>query len=107
MKSTTPVFEKLELTNVVSEIRRIGEWFLKNDSYLLIKNRIYPFRLFMKRKMGSVPHPDDETEISHQNWNQRLNDFLYDDPISDVKFHSFYNQDNDHGHDQESGLLPG
>ena len=52
-------------------------------------------------------HPDDEAEIPHQNWNQRLNDFLYDDPISEVKFHSFYNPDNDHGHDQESGLLPG
>ena len=52
-------------------------------------------------------HLDDEAEIPHQNWNQRLNDFLYDDPISDLKFHSFYNPDNDHGHDQESGLLPG
>ena len=61
----------------------------------------------MKRKVGSVSHPDDEAEIPHQNWNQRLNDFLYDDPISEVKFHSFYNPDNDHGHDQESGLLPG
>ena len=54
-----------------------------------------------------MSYPDDETEIPNQNWNQRLNDFLYDDPISDVKFHSFYNPDNDHGHDQESGLLPG
>ena len=54
-----------------------------------------------------LSHPDDEAEIPHQNWNQRLNDFLYDDPISEVKFHSFYNPDNDHGHDQESGLLPG
>ena len=107
MKSTTPVFEKLELTYVVREMRRIWGWILKNDSYLLIRNRIYPFRLFMKRKVGSVSHPDDETEIPHQNWNQRLNDFLYDDPISEVKFHSFYNPDNDHGHDQESGLLPG
>ena len=52
-------------------------------------------------------HPDDEAEIPHQNWNQRLMVFLYDDPISEVKFHSFYNPDNDHGHDQESGLLPG
>ena len=107
MKSTTPVFEKLELTYVVREMRRIWGWILKNDSYLLIRNRIYPFRLFMKRKVGSVSHPDDETEIPHQNWNQRLNDFLCDDPISDVKLHSFYNPDNDHGHDQESGLLPG
>ena len=54
-----------------------------------------------------LSHPDDEAEFPHQNWNQRLNDFLYDDPISEVKFHSFYNPDNDHGHDQESGLLPG
>ena len=107
MKSTTPVFEKLELTYVVREMRRIWRWILKNDSYLLIKNRIYRFRLFMKRKVGSEFHPDDENEIPHQNWNQRLNDFLYDDPISDVKLHSFYNPDNDHGHDQESGLLPG
>ena len=53
MKSTTPVFEKLELTYVVREMRSIGEWILKNDSYLLIKNRIYPFRLFIKRKVGS------------------------------------------------------
>ena len=53
------------------------------------------------------PHPDDEAEILHQNWNQRLMVFLYDSPISEVKFHSFYNPDNDHGHDQESGLLPG
>ena len=53
MKSTTPVFEKLELIYVVREMRRIGEWILKNDSYLLIKNRIYPFRLFMKRKVRS------------------------------------------------------
>ena len=52
-------------------------------------------------------HPDDKAEIPHQNWNQRLIVFLYDDPISEVKFHSFYNPDNDHGHDQESGLLPG
>tara|TARA_A100001011_G_scaffold83699_1_gene87445 strand:- start:701 stop:877 length:177 start_codon:yes stop_codon:yes gene_type:complete len=50
MKSTTPVFEKLELTYVVREMRRIGEWILKNDSYLLIKNRIYPFRLLMIKK---------------------------------------------------------
>ena len=41
------------------------------------------------------------------NWNQRLNDFLCDDPIRDVKLHSFYNRNNDQGHDQESGLLPG
>ena len=61
----------------------------------------------MKKKVRSVSHPDDETEIPHQNWIQRLNDFLYEDPISDVKLHSFYNPDNDHGHDQESGLLPG
>ena len=54
-----------------------------------------------------LSRPDDETEIPHQNWNQRLNDFLYDDQISDVKLHIFYNRDNDHGHDQESGLLPG
>ena len=53
------------------------------------------------------PHPDDETEFPHQNWNQRLMVFLYDDPIREVKFHSFYNPDNDHGHDQESGLPPG
>ena len=66
MKSTTPVFEKLELTYVVREMRRIWGWILKNDSYLLIKNRNYPFRLFMKRKVGSVPHPDDETEIPHK-----------------------------------------
>ena len=52
------------------------------------------------------PHPDDEAEFPHQNWNQRLKEFQ-DDPISEVKFHSFYNPDNDHGHDQESGLLPG
>ena len=107
MKSTTPVFEKLELTYVVREMRRIGEWILKNDSYLLIKNKIYPFRLFMKRKVGSVSHPDDETEIHHQNWNQRLKDFLCDDPISDLKLHSFYNRDNNHGHNQGSGLLLG
>ena len=107
MKSTTPVFEKLALTYVVREMRRIWKWILKNDSYLLIKNRIYPFRLFMKRKVRSVSYPDDEAEFPHQNWNQRLNDFLCDDPISDVKLHSFYNPDNDHGHDQESGLLPG
>ena len=56
MKSTTPVFEKLELTYVVREMRSIGEWILKNDSYLLIKNRIYRFRLFMKRKVRSVSH---------------------------------------------------
>ena len=80
---------------------------LEEQLYFLIKNKIYPFRLFMKRKVGSVSHPDDETEIPHQNWNQRLKEFLYDDPISDVKLHSFYNRDNDHGHDQESGLLPG
>ena len=54
-----------------------------------------------------LSYPDDEAEIPHQNWNQRLNDFLCDGPISEVKFHSFYNPDNDHGHDQESGLLPG
>ena len=54
-----------------------------------------------------LSRPDDETEIPHLNWNQRLMVFLYDDPISEVKFHSFYNPDNDHGHDQESGLLPG
>ena len=54
-----------------------------------------------------LSHPDDEAEIPHQNWNQRQKEFLYDDPISEVKFHSFYNPDNDHGHDQESGLLPG
>ena len=53
MKSTTPVFEKLELTYVVREMRRIWGWILKNDSYLLIKNRIYPFRLLMKRKVRS------------------------------------------------------
>ena len=53
MKRTTPVFEKLELIYVVREMRRIGEWILKNDSYLLIKNRIYRFRLFMKRKVRS------------------------------------------------------
>ena len=68
---------------------------------------IYPFRFLMKRKVRSVSHPDDEAEFPHQNWNQRLNDFLYGDSISDVKLHSFYNPDNDHGHDQESGLLPG
>ena len=56
MKSTTPVFEKLELTYVVREMRRIGEWILKNDSYLLIKNRIYPFRLLIKKKVRSVSH---------------------------------------------------
>jgi len=56
MKSTTPVFEKMELTYVVREMRRIGEWILKNDSYLLIKNRIYPFRLLMKKKLRSVSH---------------------------------------------------
>ena len=50
MKSTTPVFEKLELTYVVREMRRIWGWILKNDSYLLIKNRIYPFRLLMIKK---------------------------------------------------------
>ena len=61
----------------------------------------------MKKKVRSVSHPDDETEIPHQNWIQRLNDFLYEDPISDLNLHSFYNRDNDHGHDQESGLLPG
>ena len=54
-----------------------------------------------------LSNSDDEAEIPHQNWNQRLKEFLYDDPISDVKLHSFYNPDNDHGHDQESGLLPG
>ena len=54
-----------------------------------------------------LSHPINEPEIPYLNWNQRLNDFLYDDPISEVKFHSFYNPDNDHGHDQESGLLPG
>jgi len=37
-------------------MRRIGEWILKNDSYLLIKNRIYPFRLLMKKKVRSVSH---------------------------------------------------
>ena len=80
---------------------------LEERLYFLIKNKIYPFRLFMKRKVGSVSHPDDETEIPHQNWNQRLKEFLCDDPISDVKFHSFYNRNNDHEHDQESGLLLG
>ena len=54
-----------------------------------------------------LSHPDDEAEIPHQNWNQRQKEFLYDGPISEMKFHSFYNPDNDHGHDQESGLLPG
>ncbi len=54
-----------------------------------------------------LSHPIDEAEIPHQNWNQRQKEFLYDGPISEVKFHSFYNPDNDHGHDQESGLLPG
>ena len=80
---------------------------LEERLYFLIKNKIYPFRLFMKRKVGSVSHPDDETEIPHQNWNQRLKDLLRDDPIRDLKLHSFYNPDNDHGHDQESGLLQG
>ena len=56
MKSTTPVFEKLELTYVVREMKRIWGWILKNDSYLLIKNRIFPFRLFMKKKVRSVSH---------------------------------------------------
>ena len=56
MKSTTPVFEKLELTYVVREMRRIWGWILKNDSYLLIKNRIYRLRLLMKRKVRSVSH---------------------------------------------------
>ena len=54
-----------------------------------------------------LSRPDDEAEIPHQKLNQRLMVILYDDPISDVKLHSFYNPDNDHGHDQESGLLPG
>ena len=54
-----------------------------------------------------LSRPVDETKIPHQNWNQRLNDFLYEDPVSDVKLHSFYNPDNDHEHDQESGLLQG
>ena len=54
-----------------------------------------------------LPHPNDEAEFPHQNWNQRLKDFLRDDPISDLKLHNFYNRDNDHGHDQESGLLQG
>ena len=80
---------------------------LEERMFFLIKNRIYRFRLFMKRKVRLVSHQDDEAEFPHQNWNQRLNDFLCDDPISDLKFHSFYNRDNDHGHDQESGLLPG
>ena len=61
----------------------------------------------MKRKVRSVSDPDDEAEFPYQNSNQRLKEFLYDGPISDLKFHSFYNPDNDHGHDQESGLLPG
>ena len=107
MKSTTQVFLDAGIRLICEGNEKVRGWILKNDSYLLIKNRNYPFRLFMKRKVGSVSHPDDETEIPHQNWNQRLNEFLYDDPISDVKFHSFYNPDNDHGHDQESGLLPG
>ena len=57
--------------------------------------------------MRLVSHPDDEAEIPNQNWDQRLKEFLYEDPVSDLKLHSFYNPDNDHGHDQESGLLPG
>ena len=61
-----------------------------------------------RRAQGVRAHrPDDEAEIPHQNWNQRQKEFLYDGPISDLKFHSFYNPDNDHGHDQESGLLLG
>jgi len=31
-------------------MRRIGGWILKNDSYLLIRNRIYPFGLLMKKR---------------------------------------------------------
>ena len=58
MKSTTPVFEKLELTYVVREMRRMGGRVdLEERLFFLIKNRIYPFRLLMKRKLGSVSRP--------------------------------------------------
>ena len=68
---------------------------------LLIKNT------YKNATNFSFTDPEKETEIPHQNWNQRLKEFLCDDPISDVKFHSFYNRNNDQGHDQESGPLPG
>ena len=52
MKSTTPVFEQLELTYVVREMRRLGG-DIEERLFFLIKNRIYPFRLFMKKKVRS------------------------------------------------------
>jgi len=53
MKSTTPVFEKLELTIYCEGNEKDQRVDLEERLFFLIKNRIYPFRLFMKRKVGS------------------------------------------------------
>ena len=53
MKSTTPVFEKLELTICCEGNEKDQRVDLEERLFFLIKNKIYPFRLFMKRKVGS------------------------------------------------------
>ena len=53
MKSTTPVFEKLELTICCEGNEKDQRVDLEERLFFLLKNRIYPFRLFMKRKVGS------------------------------------------------------
>ena len=56
MKPITPVFLDAGIRLILREMRRIREGILKNEC-VLIKNRIYPFRLLMKRKVGSVSRP--------------------------------------------------
>ena len=53
MNSTTPVFEKLELAICCEGNEKDQRVDLEERLFFLIKNRIYPFRLLMKRKVRS------------------------------------------------------
>tara|TARA_B100002019_G_scaffold72556_1_gene62674 strand:- start:249 stop:512 length:264 start_codon:yes stop_codon:yes gene_type:complete len=84
MKPTVPVFEKLELTYVVREMRRIREWNLKKDC-VLIKNRIYRFRLFMKRKVRSFSLSSSLIQMMKQNSSSKLESKTKGIPLREIR----------------------